>query len=199
MKNELIFKCLKSRTWKKRKDVIKYAKRKGRTINDREIRRFIETFNEYYIKGLNDEYIVNSNKGYKLTNDLQLIDKSIEGFKKQADNMYSKYWRTKKVVKEKKNMKEEFEECKSMIEKFKDYLKEKGIECAFYKNNRIIIQINESTFIMNEFFTPSYDEIKGATDWGASEVKDPNDTIDLAHLVVGFIEKELNEFEVNNG
>lgn len=98
------------RDWKKKKQIIKELEAKGEITDERVIRLHIEKHNILYCQGVNEDYIIHSNKGYKKTKDREEILASLNDYRKRALNMLWKCSQTKKAMNEKDNLRFELEE-----------------------------------------------------------------------------------------
>lgn len=107
---DIILKILKSRGWVKRKEIIRIARLNGRKLNEREVRKYIEKYNEHYMNCDKKTLIAHSNKGYKLTSDKDEINASAEALKKQGVNLLVKYSKTIKALGLQDNLRLDLEE-----------------------------------------------------------------------------------------
>ena len=96
--------------WKKKKDILVEAAANGVPMDERAWRLYVEKHNMRYWIHEEDEYIVHSNKGYKLTSDKQEIRESIEDNKKRGLNLLWKHSQTMKALGEVDNLRMDLEE-----------------------------------------------------------------------------------------
>lgn len=89
--------------WKTKKTILKELKEQGYTMDERTWRTFVEKHNKRYYQGLEQEYIVHSAKGYKLTKDTREINAALEDYKKRALNMLKKVSEGKKGMQNRMN------------------------------------------------------------------------------------------------
>ena len=96
--------------WKKKKEIIEEAEAKGITIDERAWRKYVENYNKKYIAHEQVDFIVHSNKGYKLTSDKQEIIKSLKDNRKRSLNMLWKESQALRAMGEKDNLRMDLEE-----------------------------------------------------------------------------------------
>lgn len=96
--------------WKTKKVIIEEAKKNGVTFDERAWRMFVENYNKKYWAHEEENFIVHSNKGYKLTSDKQEIKESIKDSKKRGLNLLWKHSKTMKALGEVDNLRMDLEE-----------------------------------------------------------------------------------------
>ena len=62
--------------WRKKSEILDYLDYKRIYVNERQWRKEVEKYDMEYCLGLHDSYIVHSSKGYMLTSDRKIIEKS---------------------------------------------------------------------------------------------------------------------------
>ena len=91
--------------WKTKKTILKELKEQGYKMDERAWGTFVERHNKRYYQGLEQEYIVHSAKGYKLTKDTREINAALEDYKKRALNMLKKVSEGQKGLRDQMNAK----------------------------------------------------------------------------------------------
>ena len=91
--------------WKTKKTILKELKDHDIKIDERAWRIFVEKHNKRFYEGLEDEYIVHSSRGYKLTKDTREINAALEDYKKRALNMLKKVSEGQKGLRDQMNAK----------------------------------------------------------------------------------------------
>ena len=90
--------------WHTKKQILKYLKKNGLNLKERDLRRRIEAFNRFYFQDQSELYIAHSCKGYLLTADAEIIAKSISDDKKRALKLLKRYQKTSKKLSERNQM-----------------------------------------------------------------------------------------------
>lgn len=62
--------------WHKKSEIISYLEYKGFKTDERQWRKAVEQYDREYCDGKHDSYIVHSSRGYMLTSDKKIIEKS---------------------------------------------------------------------------------------------------------------------------
>ena len=62
--------------WRKKSEILSFLEYKGIKVDERQWRKAVELYDREYCDGKHDSYIVHSNKGYMLTSDRKIIEKS---------------------------------------------------------------------------------------------------------------------------
>ena len=63
-------------TWHTKKEIIDYCLSREILLDERQLRNMVEQYDKEYCDGLHDSYIAHSSKGYLLTSDRKIIEKS---------------------------------------------------------------------------------------------------------------------------
>ena len=96
--------------WKKKKDILVEAAANGVTMDERGWRLYVEKHNMKYWNHEVDDYIVHSNKGYKMTRDKKEIRESSQDSRKRGLNLLWKHSKTMKALGEVDNLRMDLEE-----------------------------------------------------------------------------------------
>lgn len=100
------------RQWKKKSEIVKELREKGVKVSDdaREFRVHVEKFNEGFYNHQQTTYIAHSNaKGYIVTQDKELIKKSLEDYGKRSFNQLRKRAKGMKAIEENYNLRADLE------------------------------------------------------------------------------------------
>ena len=96
--------------WKTKKKIIKEIEENGMTVDERAWRKYVENHNKKYWDHEEEQFIVHSSKGYKLTSDKKEIIESIQDSRKRGINLLWKSSKTMKALGEVDNIRMELEE-----------------------------------------------------------------------------------------
>lgn len=95
--------------WKTKGDILNELRDQNVLCSEREWRFYVEEHNKMYCSGVRDKYIVHGPKGYKLTDNHEEIEKSIQDLKKRGLNMLWKHSQATKALGVQSNLKMDLE------------------------------------------------------------------------------------------
>jgi len=97
-----LFKGYLDKEWHTKTECLEwYEKQYFTKLNEREFRRRIESFNEKYAGGETEMFVAHSKKGYLLTNDIDIIKKSLLDDYRRALKLLKRNSRCTKALSEK--------------------------------------------------------------------------------------------------
>lgn len=84
--------------WKTKREILSELNKHGCNINERRWRKYVSWYNKQFCNGVFKDYIVHGQKGYKLTSNIQEIEKSIKDYRKRAMDMLVKTSEASKAI-----------------------------------------------------------------------------------------------------
>lgn len=105
--NELkdFFDIVKLTDWKNKKNILQSFEDKGISVDERTFRNKVKDFNKMFYNHETKYFIAHSNKGYKMTTNVEEIKESIKDNHKRALDMLYEEAKIKKAIGENYNMK----------------------------------------------------------------------------------------------